>query len=263
MPVDRATAQPAPDLWPRWARHGQADGAVVNHAAWSGFLARYALAGRDGVVRLPFGAIAADDRRSLEGYLAILQGVAVSTLSRPEQLAYWINFYNALTVKIVIDHYPVKSIRDIGLGGSLTSAVFGGPWDAKIARIENERLSLNDVEHRILRPIWRDPRIHYALNCASIGCPPLRRVAFTAANTPTLMDEAAREYVNGPLGVRRQGDRVWTSSIYRWFREDFGGTDAAVLSHLGRYAAGDLVDVLANAKRIEGDFYDWSLNDRP
>jgi hypothetical protein len=262
VPADHALAQPVPDLWSRWAKHDEVSRATVNHAAWDAFLARYAFAGPDGVVRLPYGRIAADDRRGLDAYLATLQGAPVSSLSRAEQLAYWINFYNALTVKLVLDRYPVKSIRDVSLGGSLTSAFFGGPWDAKVARIEGEQVSLNDVEHRVLRPIWRDPRVHYALNCASIGCPPLRRVAFTAANAPGLMDQAAREYVNGPHGVRRQDARVWVSSIYRWFREDFGGSEPSVLSHLGRYAAGDLATALARAAKIEGDFYDWSLNDQ-
>jgi hypothetical protein len=262
VPAADALAQPVSDLWSRWARHDDASRAVVDHAAWDTFLMRYAVVGPDGVVRLPYGRVATGDRQALDAYLTRLQNTPVSSLSRTEQLAYWINFYNALTVKLVLGRYPVKSIRDIGLGGSLTSAFFGGPWDAKIARIEGEQLSLNDVEHRILRPIWRDPRVHYALNCASIGCPPLRRVAFTAANASGLMDQAAREYVNGSHGMRHRDDRVWVSSIYRWFREDFGGTDASVLLHLKLYAAGEPAAALARASKIVGDFYDWNLNDQ-
>lgn len=263
LPATVAQAQPVPDLWSRWAKYGETSRATVDHAAWDAFLARYAVSAPDGVVRFPYGRIATDDRRALVAYVAALQGTPVSSLGRAEQLAYWINFYNALTVKIVIDHYPVKSIRDIGLGGSVTAAFFGGPWDAKLARVEGEQMSLNDMEHRILRPIWRDARVHYALNCASVGCPPLRTIAFTATNAPGLMEQAGRDYVNGPHGVRRQDASIWVSSIYRWFRDDFGGTDAAVVAHLGSFAAGDLAAALARGVRIQGDFYDWNLNDQP
>lgn len=263
FPAAAARAQPAPDLWPRWARHDEATRAAIDHTAWSAFLARYAVAGADGVVRLPYGRIAADDRRALAAYVAALEAAPVSSLARAEQLAYWINFYNALTAKVVLDHYPVKSIRDIGLGGSVAATFLGGPWDAKLVRIEGEQVSLNDMEHRILRPIWRDARLHYGVNCASIGCPPLRAMAFGAASAWNLMDQAGSEYVNGPHGVRRQAATIWVSSIYRWFREDFGGTDTSVVAHLGRFATGDLAAALAAGVKIQGDFYDWKLNDLP
>ncbi len=263
VPTATAHAQPVPDLWPRWTKHDETSRATLDHTAWSAFLARYAMAGADGVVRLPYGRITAEDRQALASYVAALQGTPVSSLARAEQLAYWINFYNALTVKVVLDRYPVKSIRDISLGGSITATFLGGPWDAKLVRIEGEQLSLNDMEHRILRPIWRNARVHYALNCASVGCPSLRTIAFTATNTSGLMDRAGRDFVNGPHGVRRQDASIWISSIYRWFRDDFGGTDSAVVAHLGGFAEGDLAAALARDVRIQGDFYDWSLNDQP
>lgn len=258
-----AYAQPAPSLWQRWSAHDDNNRAAIDHGIWGSFLKRYAQASADGVVRLPYGRIAAQDREALARYVAALEQTPVSTLRRAEQLPYWINLYNAATVKLVLDHYPVASIRDIRLGGSLAAAFIGGPWDAKLLRIEGERVSLNDIEHRILRPIWRDPRLHYVVNCASISCPALRTTPLTAATTSDVMDRAARDYVNGAYGVRRQDDRIWLSSIYRWFRVDFGDTDNAVLAHLARYAIGDLATALARPVRVQGDFYDWSLNDRP
>jgi len=256
-----AWAQPAADLWSRWTRHDAGATTTVDHAAWTRFLGIYARPGADRVVRLPYGAIAPADRAALATYMSMLQAVPVSALSRAEQLAYWINLYNALTVQVVVDRYPVKSIRDISLGGSLAATFAGGPWDAKLVRIEGEAVSLNDVEHRILRPIWRDPRIHYAVNCASLGCPPLRSVAFTAANTGALMDEAARAFVNGQHGVRRRGGDIFVSSIYKWFRSDFGTDDRAVLDHIARFAEPELAQALREARRIAGDYYDWALND--
>ena len=262
-PAREARAQPVADLWPRWSAHDEASKAVVDHHVWGAFLKRYAESSPDGVVRLPYARVTAEDRQGLAAYVATLERAPVAALRRAEQLPYWINLYNAVTVRLVLEHYPVKSIRDIRLGGSIAASFFGGPWDAKLLRIEGERVSLNDIEHRILRPIWRDPRLHYVVNCASTSCPALHTAPLTAATTLDVMDRAARAYVNGSYGVRRQDDRIWLSSIYRWFRVDFGGTDAAVLAHLARYATADLAAALARGVRIQSDFYDWSLNDRP
>ena len=260
-PATGALAQPRPDAWRRWSSSDEGGRDVVDHRAWAAFLGRYATSDRLGVVRLPYARISAADRQALFGYIGVLERTTVSRLRRAEQLAYWVNLYNALTVKVVLDHYPVKSIRDIRLGGGLTAAFFGGPWDAKLLRIEDQMVSLNDIEHRILRPLWNDPRLHYVVNCASTSCPALPRQPLTAATADEIMNRAANAYVNGAYGVRRQGADIWISSIYRWFREDFGGTDATVLAHLARYATGDLAATLSRGPRIVNDFYDWSLND--
>ena len=112
-----------------------------------------------------------------------------------------------------------------------------------------------------MRPIWRDPRIHYAVNCASLGCPNLLKTAFTAENTETLLETAAVDYVNHPRGARVEAGRLLTSSIYRWFKADFGGDDAGVIRHLRRYAAPELARELDGVDHIADDDYDWSLND--
>ncbi len=176
---------------------------------------------------------------------------------RTEQLAYWINLYNALTVKVVLDHHPLPSIRDISISPGLFSS---GPWGAELVRVEGEPIRLDDIEHRILRPLWQDSRVHYALNCASLGCPNLAREAFTAENTERLLDAGARAYVNHPRGVSLVNGRLGVSSIYVWFEEDFGG-EAGVLAHLRRYADPKLAASLAPAAAIDDDAYDWSLND--
>ena len=183
--------------------------------------------------------------------------VPISRYSRDEQLAYWINLYNALTVQAVLDDYPVESIRKISISPGLFSI---GPWDRKLIRIEGEDLTLNDIEHRILRPIWQDPRIHYAVNCASISCPNLMPTAFTGANADELMTAGAREYINSPRGVTVRNGRLYVSSIYDWFDDDFGGTDARVIAHLREYASPALDAKLARISRISGDDYDWDLN---
>src|SRR5260370_23661258 len=107
------------------------------------------------------------------------------------------NLYEEMTVKIVLDHYPVKSIRDIAISPGLFAT---GPWGRKLITIEGRAVSLDDIEHRILRPIWRDPRVHYAVNCAALGCPNLARRAYDAQRLETMLEVAARTYVNHPRG---------------------------------------------------------------
>ncbi len=196
------------------------------------------------------------DRKRLDRYIDDLTALAISAYSRDEQRAYWINLYNALTVQVILDHYPVKSIRQIK--PNLFSV---GPWRKKLITVEGEQLSLDDIEHRILRPIWRDPRLHYAVNCAAIGCPNLQTEAYTAANADTLLDRGARAYVNNPRGVAFRNGRLIVSSIYEWFQEDFGNSDEGVIGHLRRYAEPPLAARLNGTKRIAGDGYDWALND--
>jgi hypothetical protein len=238
---------------PHWLQNDPDTSSRLDHAAWSRFLATYLVVGGDRVNRVAYGRVDADGRALLDCYIATLEASAVSHLSRAEQLAYWINLYNAVTIRVVLQHYPVRSIRDIDGG------LFGtGPWAKKLVTIEGERLSLDDIEHGILRPIWRDPRIHYALNCAAISCPKLQPIAFTAGNAERLLDEAARDYVNDPRGVQIAGDRLIVSSIYVWYREDFG---TAVLDHLRRYASTSLAAELARFRTQDADTYDWRLID--
>jgi len=118
----------------------------------------------------------------------------------------------------------------------------------------------NDIEHGIMRPIWNDPRIHYAVNCASIGCPNLMMQPFNAQNLAGMLDQAARNYVNHPRGAAVEGGRLIVSSIYDWYAVDFGNNDAGVIAHLRQYATGPLAASLASVSSISSDRYDWNLN---
>ena len=108
-----------------------------------------------------------------------MSDLTITDYNKKEQLAYWINLYNSLTIKVVLEHYPVKSIKEIKLSGIFKP----GPWKKELVIIEGKKLSLDNIEHDILRPIWKDNRVHYAVNCASIGCPNLQNSAFTAKNS--------------------------------------------------------------------------------
>jgi hypothetical protein len=250
--LSSAEAAPRAEAWPRWERHDPASTLVVDHDAWDRFLTDH-LVTADGIHRLAYDKVSGEARHRLTAYIERLAAAPVDRLARDEQRAFWINLYNALTVKTVLDHYPVKSIRDIRISPGLFSS---GPWGRKLIRVAGEEISLDDIEHRILRPLWRDPRLHYALNCASLGCPNLMRAAFTASNTEALLEEAARAFVSHPRGARLEGGKLIVSSIYVWFREDFGGGDSGIVEHLRHYGA-----VLDGRTRIDGDAYDWALND--
>ncbi len=252
-----AQLAPAAEPVSRWERHDPSSRRTIDHRAFGAFLARYRVAGADGVARIRYSAVTPTDRAALGEYVARLESAEIDALARPEQFAFWVNLYNAATLRLVLDRYPVKSIRDIALGGLFEA----GPWGAKLVTVANERLSLDDIEHRILRPIWRDPRIHYVVNCASLGCPDMPPAPLTGANAENALDAAARGYVNHPRGAALENGRLTASSIYRWYRSDFGGSEAAVIAHLRRFAAPALAARLDGVSAIDRYRYDWALND--
>ena len=249
---------PDAETWERWTRNDPSATARIDHGEWERLLKTYIVRDDEGLNRFTYGRVSNADRRRLDAYIGGLTQIPISRHSRAEQRAYWINLYNALTIKVVLAYYPVDSIRDIDISEGLFA---DGPWERKLVSVENEPVSLNDIEHRILRPIWRDPRLHYAVNCASIGCPNLQITAFTSANADALLDAAAREYINHPRAAQVNDGKLIVSSIYVWFWQDFGDDDADIISHLRRYAGPALADALAGVDAISGHRYDWTLND--
>ncbi len=240
--------------------------AAADDAAYDTLLARYVAASADGINRVDYARWSASqsDRAALDAYVTDLAQQPTSTFARDRAFAYWVNLYNAVTLQVVLERYPIASIRDIRSEGTgLDPRALIGPWRTRRVTVEGRRLSLDDIENTILRPTFRDPRVHYAINCASIGCPNLMPRAWRAETLDADLDAAARAYVNHPRGVSVAANgspRV--SSIYRWFRADFGGSDANVIAHLRRYAAPELAQRLAGATRIAGHGYDWTLNGR-
>lgn len=234
---------------------------TVDHSDWDDLLKAYVIAGPDGINRVDYGRFKAEGHKPLKAYISRLESVVPQNLDRPEQFALLVNLYNAKTIDIVLDHYPVKSIKDISLGGDFFSTFTGGPWKAKVTKLGGAELSLDDIEHGILRPVFKDPRIHYAVNCASIGCPNLSRDAFTGQRLDDQLNAAARDYVNHPRGATVDSDGLVLSSIYKWYGEDFGSNDKEVIDHLRMFADADLAAKLQGVTSVEGYDYDWSLND--
>ena len=249
----------APQAIPFWQARDEASTKQIDHSPWQAILDRHLLTDHpSGINRFDYAGLQANsaDMRSLDSYLASLQATDPRRLSSAEQFAYWINFYNALTVRVVAGGYPVESIRDIH-----ESWLAFGPWDDVQAEVAGQELTLNDIEHRILRPIWGDSRIHYAVNCASYGCPNLAGQAYTAANLEELLEQGARDYVNHPRGVSLVDGDLVLSAIYDWYQEDFGGSEEAVVEHLIRYASTETAAKLLNYGRVADYEYDWRLNE--
>jgi hypothetical protein len=233
----------------------------VDHSIWDRLLQTYVKPDADGLNRVDYFAFREGGHAELKQYLAQLQAVDPRILDRAEQFAYLANLYNAKTIDIVLDHYPVSSIKEISLGGGLFAAFTGGPWKAKVLTLQGVEFSLDDIEHAVLRPLFKDARAHYSVNCASVGCPNLQAHAFTGGKLDAQLDAAARAYVNNPRGASLTRGKLAVSSIYEWFKADFGGSDQGVLAHLRKYATPDLKAKLDGVKTISDNRYDWSLND--
>lgn len=233
-----------------WGSAAPAAAASVDNAIFAALLGRYTHAGQ-----VDYAGFKREERR-LDAYLDILAAADPSALTRNGQFAFYINAYNAWTIKLILSAYPgIRSIKELG-------SLFRSPWKKKFARIDGETVSLDHIEHEILRPRFRDPRVHFAINCASRGCPPLAQEPYDASRLDEQLDAAARRFVNDPQYNRLEGETLYVSSIFKWFAEDFGGD---IVGFFIRHVDGGLKARLAAAPgRIDIRYldYDWSLNGR-
>ena len=224
--------------------------------AWSQILTHYTSTDANGLVRFDYGALKASsaDMTKLKAYISGLAKQKPSMMGRKQAMVYWANLYNALTVQVVAENYPVSSIKKI------KSGVRAGPWKRKLVTVEGRVLSLDTIEHGIMRPTFKTPLVHYMVNCASIGCPNLKTTAWSAATLDEDLAAAAQAYINSPRGVKFTGERLQVSGIYKWFKKDFGGHEQGVLAHLLKYAQPELRAKLQNRQKIDKYAYDWNVN---
>ena len=235
---------------------------VIDHHLFQKFIDKYVYEDESGVNLIRYSKVINEDKKNLDQYIKYLTAIDINNYNRAEQLSYWVNLYNSLVIHTVLNSYPVKSILDIETGSTFYSRLFRpGPWNAKFVKVNNIPLSLDDIEIRIVRSIWKDARIHYALSCASYGCPNLQKQVYTGKNVDSLFDKAAKEYVNNFRGVTIEGDKLIVSKIYTWYQAEFGGSELAVIAHLKQYAEPDLKQKLNRFSSISEYRYDWSLND--
>jgi hypothetical protein len=243
--------------WEFWLQSDDNNTAVIEHADWQIFLDAAVVRDKQRQINLLRYKSLADEQHSLlKNYLAYLQGLDPRTYNRNEQMAYWINFYNALTVQLVLDNPGKKSIRDMGKG------LFSfGPWGDDLTSVAGQPLSLDDIEHRILRPGWQDRRIHFAVNCASIGCPDLAAQAYTGANLEASLDAAEKLYISHPRGVSfTAAGELQLSSLFDWYQSDFAPDEPALLEYLREHATPGVAERLANYRGPRSYVYDWRLN---
>ena len=234
-------------------------GEAFDHSAFGVLLERHVKPDSAGYNRVDYRALAAE-HDALDAYLDTLLAASPATLSVDEAHAYWINLYNAKTLDVVLDHYPVESIRRIKLeGGGFLASLKPGPWSVPVVTVDGVELSLDDIEHRIIRPIFEDPMSHYGVNCASVSCPNLMATAYTGANVDALLAESGRQYVNHPRGVEVRRGRIVASKIYSWYADDFGGEDA-LKAHWTALAEPEKAAAI-EAAEIGRYRYDWDLND--
>lgn len=251
-----ANAAPSSRLMPFWEPHSPHSEVVVDHSVWQSILDSY-LTQEDpsGINLFDYTGVSELDKLRLKAYLNELQKIDPRELNRKEQKAYWLNMYNATTVELVTSRAPIKTIRSVRSG--FFSA---GPWNLKLLKVANQKLSLNDIEHRILRPIWKDALLHFGLNCASLGCPDLLPTAFTSINVDVLLERAARDFLAHPRGLMVYSDQsIMLSKIFDWYEEDFGSNERAMLLFLQQYMSAEQSLAVARAKRVRYD-YNWELN---
>lgn len=237
------------------------------YAAWNSLLKRHVRWLPDGKQsQVDYRGFAAD-RAALKQVLDALSGVSQASFDgwgRPQQMAFLINAYNAFTVELILTRYPdLKSIKDLG-------SLLQTPWKKKFFTLLGEQRHLDWVEHEQLRPRYQEPRIHAAVNCASIGCPALRDEAFTAERLEEQLEDGMRRFMADRTRNRVRGDRAEVSMIFRWFREDFEQGHRGwrrVEDMLAHYAdqlsdqAGEREQLRGRALRVAHLDYDWSLND--
>lgn len=233
-----------PAARPVWGEPGPA----VDHGIYGELLNKYVSAGK-----VNYAGFKSNEAQ-LDRYLMQIAKVDPEALSRNEQFALYANAYNAWTIKLILSGYPgVKSIKDLG-------NLFQSPWKKKIVIINGRDLTLDELEHGILRPRFGDPRVHFAINCAAKSCPPLRSEPFRGDILDRQLNEATIAFLNNPDNYRLEGRRLYVSSIFKWFAEDF---KEGVFSFYLQYATGDLKKELETRQDNIGVSYleyDWSLN---
>lgn len=204
--------------------------------------------------------------KQFDKYLIQLSETNPDTLSRNGKLAFWINAYNAFTLQIIVENYPIKSINDLNSGGKLLSHLLGTTvWDKEFITIYNEKYSLNDIEHKILRKM-SEPRIHFAIVCASISCPELRNVAYEEQKLEIQLQESAinflRDMERNDFNLSNRTANL--SKIFDWFDEDFGDTNSEILIFVSQFLSDSLkINIIENTDKWKISYkdYNWNLNE--
>jgi hypothetical protein len=257
-----AAAQGAPAPAAPAAAPSPTGAGAPDYTAWGDLLARY----YDPARGMKYKDLKGKEAKTLADLRSRLAAVDVAALPRNDQLAYWINVYNVGTVSIVVEHYPVNSIRDISTDPIIRLNVFKKPS----VQVRGGRLSLNDIENDKIRAAFKDPRIHFAINCAAVSCPPLRTEPYVGGRVGEQLDDQARRFLNDPArGVKIEADGgggvvIHVTKVMDWFADDFDKWGGGQVAFIRKYVTPDKQKAIDAAKgKVKLDFYpyDWKLND--
>ncbi len=241
-----------------------------DYRAYASLLRTHLRDGRVDYARLKAG------RQDLDAVVRAFGDVSaheVHAWSRPQQIAFWINAYNTFTLRAIVDHYPIEGSR-FSLHPRNSIRQIDGVWTSLAWKAAGQTVTLDDIEHRILRPTFREPLVHFAVNCASVSCPPLAPEPYRAITLEAQLHAAARRFLASPLGLTLRGTRLSVSSIFKWYGDDFverygsGGpsarspVDRAVLGVVATFGPAEAKVVAEGGKATVAFLsYDWSLND--
>lgn len=248
---------------PYWTKYDPKNSSTIDHSLWQSVLDSFLKTNEasDGIHRIDYGAIK-NNIQELNTYLSNMAAIKPQQYNRAEQFAYWVNLYNAATVKLIATNYPIESITKLG-----RSWFTFGPWDDSVITIEGKSVTLNDIEHRILRPIWRDYRIHFVVNCASLGCPNLPAQALTSSNKAEVLNQAAIAFVNHPRALSVKTNKgITLSKLFKWYSADFGGSIPKILLTLKSHLKPQKQKALDRALQSSNNSpklsyqYNWALN---
>lgn len=253
----QASASYNKNLWPQWEMNNPMSDKRISHQDWQTFLNTRVITNNEGINLVDYANLDDNDLKLLKDYIANQTRINISEYNRREQLAYWINLYNAVTVYTVANYYPVSSIEEINTSPGLFSI---GPWGAKLVTINDTPLSLDDIQNRIIRPIWNDSRTHYAVNNGSIGAANLSKQAYQGETIETQLNAAALEYINSLRGAQVIEGKLIVSKIYEWYDEDFGTSKQNVITHIKQFAREPLIIQLNHVNTIDNYIYNWHLN---
>ena len=229
------------------------------HALFGTVLRRFV----DSTGAVDYAGLTAHADSVLSPYLQRLAAARPSTLDRDARLAFWINAYNAYTLKLIVDHYPVRNIWGITPGPAEPKE--NSPFAMEVGPVADTVRTLDEIEHEIIRRRFDEPRIHFALVCAASSCPPLRREPYTGARLDAQLDDQARTFLHDERMNRIPAgeDRVALSRILKWYGGDFGPTTDALQRALAPYFDGPVRHRLADADyEVTYRPYDWTLNDQ-
>lgn len=250
-----ANAAPSAKPWSYWDMADPSSTKTIDHSAWQLFLDTHIKQDGNGINRVAYQKVSKSAHAELQAYIATLAMLDPRKYGQSEKMAYWINLYNAITVDVVLSNPDKDSIRQMGQG-----FFSSGPWDDEVVTVAGKALTLNDIEHRILRPIFNDHPVHYAVNCASVSCPNLSANAYTGASLDDQLTHGEHDYVRNERAVSFDEDgQLVVSKIFEWYAEDFAMSEKGLLRYLAKKhnCLAEQIRSYQNRVRYE---YDWALN---